>query len=176
MDDAGEDITYQQLPKAYFDETADQTLCVKFKITASLDNYVTIVSFADAEDDDFVDVDINDADISDMIGRYYTESGDAAAGGNVIDLNTWEVIGYSWQGTQVGSNGDHSSNAGGSATWGDGWEDDTDELDWAMTESSINLAIGSVVGDPGDTEIIYIDEWAIVGSYKFDCSTLFSPE
>ena len=175
IDAENEIITLTQSAKQYFDETADQTLCLKIKISEELTNEAYIFEVVDVEDNDQIMVKIADPNPPDMTGYYNTESDANAATGTAIDINTWEVIGYSWEGTGAGVAGDNSANAGGSATWDDGWENDADELNESVGESPINITIGGVSWTR-DTETITIDEWALMSGYEADCSTLFSPE
>ena len=53
VDDAGEDITLTQSAQEYFDEGADQTLCMKIKTTAAVDNNVKLAWIRDSESNDF---------------------------------------------------------------------------------------------------------------------------
>lgn len=175
VDDAGEDITFTQTAQQYFDEGGAQTLCMKTKVSAAtyLDNTVTLFDFTDG-DDDYIQMRIS-VDNTAKNYVYYVQGGTVDyEGGTNIDHNTWEVVGITWQ--DAGTNGDIAANPGDNATWGDGWDDDVDKVDSTMTTTPTSISIGSSTGDPGDTEIIYIDEWALVNTYKFDCSTLFSPE
>lgn len=173
IDDAGEDITMTQTAQQYFDEGGAQTLCIKAKVTATLDNVVYLFQLTDGNDD-YLQLRMSD-DAATRAYFYYNQAGTVDyAGGVDLDMNTWEVVGVSWQ--NAGTNGDIASNPGDNATWADGWDENVDNVDSTMTTTPTSISIGSSSGDPGNTEIIYIDEWALVTTYKFDCSTLFSPE
>ena len=169
-------MTLTQSAQQYIDEGADQTICMKIKVTAVLDNACRIFRIEDGAQDDSIHMYLT-TDNTTRNGINYTTDDPTTdtSTGTDIDMNTWEVVGISWQGSDL-VNGEHAANPGDNGTWGDGWDEDSDELNDAMGDAPINILVGGVTGDPGDTEIIYIDEWAVVATYKFDCSTLFSPE
>jgi len=174
MDDAGEDITLTQSVGQYFNEAADVTLCTKIKVTALPDNTVIIFQVYDAESDDGVNATVRtDRDINaEYLVETETGTDGYANSADTFDLNTWEIFGYSWQGSTI-PNGALSVNHSENATWADGWNSDAD-IDDAMTDRPIYIKVGSVLGDPGDTEIIYIDEWALFSGNQVNCSTYMS--
>jgi len=175
-DDSGEYIYMTQTAGQYFDATASQTICMKVYVSAGPDNDPRITIMMDSEGNDYVYVQIRDGVEGTMQGHYITESGSAHATGSPMDVAAHKIIGYSWEGSGVESpNGEHAANPGDQATWADGWEQDADELDWAMTDRPTIIRIGTDTIDPGDTEYIIIEDWAIVTGYKVDCDALMNP-
>jgi hypothetical protein len=179
IDAKGEGVQLTQSAQQYFDETGPQTLCFKTYVSAQLDNdrVFLFMSEEDEETNDGVWMFMNGDATESAAGDYQTEGDDASAYGLPLTYASWIVIAYSFDRPGT-ADGDHSANPGDQGTWADGWEDDDTELDsLSMTESPVRLIFGSsdiaASNAPGDTEYYYIDEWAIVGSYKFDCSTIF---
>ena len=172
VNDEGEDITKSQADQEYVNEHANQTLCAKVKISAQLDNAVGIIRFRDSGYDDQITLAINSASPAVLIGYYDTDGAgnDYSGTGTGLVVDTWQTVAYSWQGGTV-PNGDIWVDPGD----GGGWEESDSVIDVAMTTAITQIQIGAIWGDPdsADAEYIYIDEWALVGSYKFDCSTLF---
>ncbi|MBW2003104.1 MAG: hypothetical protein JRI72_00605 [Deltaproteobacteria bacterium] len=166
-DDASEDITLTQTAGQYFDETAKQTICMKVYVSATVDTNTRIFQAFDVEDDDGTIVSIMSG--GSISGDRFVESGaDVGASSYTYSTGSWIIIGYSYEGDTT-PNGDHSANSGDTSPWANGWEDDADEIDDSMTDRPVDISIGSMQ-DPGDTEIIYIDEWAIFSGYKCNCS------
>lgn len=169
LDDAGEDITLQQSVGQYYDETADQTICFRTKVTAVLDADVQIFTAFDADGDDGVYSAIRNPADNDISSSWQVETGtDGYQSGAAMGFNTWEIIASSW-GAATNPNGGLSANGGEQATWSTGWSTGA-TIDDAMTDRPIYLRIGSIDNDPGDTEIIYIDELYLFAGEKVDCS------
>lgn len=166
-DDSGEDAYLTQSAGEFFDPTASQTLCMKVKITAELDNYTNIWVARDADWSDYIY--LGEDSSNDFVGSFTTTSSADYAGGAPVNFNSWLIIGYSWEGASIPT-GDHSVNPGDQGTWADGWEDDAGELNHDMTDQPTLIYFGSVTADPGNTEVIYIDEWALFSGYKVNCS------
>ena len=168
-DDADEDILLTQTVGQYFNELADQTLCMKVKVTAELTSDVDLWDIRDAEGDDGLVFRARNPADNDVLAGYLVESGtDGFYSSAVMDFNTWEILAISWEGT-VNPNGALSANSGEQATWADGWASST-LIDDAMTDRPINIRVGSVAGDPGATQIVYIDEWYLFAGKEVNCS------
>ena len=177
IDTLGEGVEMEQSAQQYFDETGPQTICMKIYVSAQLDaDAVYLWDFADAERDDTLQGYMKGVANESVSGTYKAEGGSGSAYGLPLTYASWIVVAYSFDRPGT-ANGDHSANPGDQGTWADGWEDDDTELDGvSMVDSPIDLIFGSndlEGADPGDTEYYLIDDWAIVGSYKFDCSTIF---
>jgi len=167
-DAANEDIYKTQTAGQYVDEAAKQTICLKIQRAANGDNSRIFQCF-DSENNDGVSIEVRNN--NNIAGFYHTEAGIVSAYGYSLDNTTWEYIGYSYEGDTI-PNGDHSCNPGDYATWADGWEDDVDEIDNAVTDRPTVIRVGTG-NDPSTT--ILIDEWAIFSGYKVDCKTLMNP-
>jgi hypothetical protein len=172
IDDDGEYIEFTQDANEYFNSNADQTMCMKIWVSAQLTNQVSLALLSDSEVDDGIIMYMSTAASPLIRANYATEGPNVSAEATAIEVAGWRVVSYSWEGGTI-PDGDHSANPGDEATWADGWEDDAGELDTAMTDAITVLAIGGNWGDPGTTQYYYLDEWALVDGYKYDCSGLF---
>ena len=175
MSDASdEDITFTQTSAQYVNENADQTICMRVNFSGQLSNGVAPARFHDTGYDDMIELWAGTAANPNLFGGYNVQSGTDAgtAGASIPGTGNWYTVAYSWQGSAAGSNGDHALNPGDNGTWASGWDDEADELVSTMTTAITVLRIGNAWANaPGNA--YYIDAWALVGSYKFDCSTLF---
>ena len=174
VDASNEDITFTQTSAQYVNEDADQTICMRVNFSGQLSNGVAPARFHDAGYDDMIELWAGTAANPNLFGGYNVQSGTDAgtAGASIPGTGNWYTVAYSWQGSAAGSNGDHALNPGDNGTWASGWDDEADELVSTMTTAITVLRIGNAWANaPGNA--YYIDAWALVGSYKFDCSTLF---
>ena len=171
IDALNEDIYFDQSGGQYFDEDADQTICLRIKKTGTPDNETGLWKADDTatgtDDDAQINIFTDDA----LYCHWYTQDGaDDAVGGNTIDENSWETIGWSFEGASIDTDADQTANPGDQTPWANAWEDDVDDLD-AMTNAPTRIWVGSNAGgEPTDTTII-IDSWAIFAGYKVNCST-----
>jgi hypothetical protein len=175
IDDSGEYIEFTQDANEYVNPNADQTMCMKIWVSARLTNQVALSNLRTSDLDEGIQMYMS-TDGSPLIKGYYETAGpNVGAGATAIEVAGWRVVSYSWEGGTI-PNGDHSANPGDEPTpddWPSGWEDDIGDLDTAMTDAITILMIGGAWGNPGTTQYYYLDEWALVGSYKYDCSGLF---
>lgn len=93
-------------------------------------------------------------------GQSFCQFGSASAYGTAVSASGWVDIGYSWDYT--GTNHSAYTSAGAA------WEEDAGELGAAGLDIT-TLKLGEDgLGDPGNTNSIYIDKIAIVTGYEAD--------
>ena len=171
-DDVDEEITYTQTGNQYLNSDVAQTICMKIKVSAPLDTGTRFFDFHYPTGTNFVQCRIQVAGDERLLCLYGAQMGVLDAYGDKVGTGTWEVIGYSW--TIPGVSGDHASNSGdhNPPSWADGWDEDADEITQTMINDPTVLMVGGSTEneDPGDTESIIIDEWAIFAGYQVNCS------
>ena len=158
-------ISFTQSAAQYVNEDADQTMCLKVYLSGQLSAWTGVFRFHDADYSDELRLAFTSESPTQMDGNYITttEDPDEVINGTTVAATTWVNVAYSWEGSAIPT--------GGHATSGGGAYDEEDELASGMTDTVTVLQVGGTWGNPGNYFII--DEWALVGSYKFDCSTLF---
>lgn len=164
MVDDAEYITYT-ISTDHVNMNTQGTMCLRVNLSATVDTDMKpITAFYTSE---YVAIYLIN---SGSTGAYY------AAGGttdNSLDsgmaTSTWITIAMAWD----DADGDNLAiNVGDAGTWSEGWEEDTGEAFGTLNNNAASLRVGSVDGDIGDTETLYIDKWAILNTYKADCSAL----
>jgi len=148
----------------YIDDATPQTLWIRIYISAApaasvclFDSYVDGNNFIRG----YVQANLI------ATGGYNGQSAgeQTATSQTTLTAASWIDIAYSW-GTAAGAGtptGDHSY------YWGGGWQDDDNELGYAMTSTPTEFAIGEhlIGGDPpGGDDYINITQFALVDGYK----------
>jgi len=156
-------VTFTQSAAQYVNEDADQTLCMKVYVTDQLSATTGLARLHDADYSDEIRFELTPDNPAELASTYATTGDDEYINETVTTEVTWINVSYSWEGTAIATGG-HSTSAGGAY-------DEVVELATGMTDAITILQIGGTYGNPGNYFII--DEWALIGSYEFDCSTLF---
>lgn len=173
-DDNSEFISYTQTGNQYISNASAQTLCVRVYVDGPLDNTTLFMKGRYGNNAEVVALAIDTNAAIRTLG-YYDWGSTATAFASAVGDTTWRTIGYTY--LNPGDTDQHSTNPGDTATWADGWETDDNELTTGSNALTI-ISIGpdgtsSWSGDPGDTEYILIDDWAIVSGWQVDCENLF---
>lgn len=172
IDAANDTITWAQTSNQYGDLTADMTVCVEVESVANPDSNTEFFGIVEeSPGNDYIE--IYRSTSFDSIRGYWGPD-DLTVNGGPLTEGSYQIVGYSFQGSQAALNGDHSTNPGDQGTWLDGYETDADELDTAPTDGATKIIVGSWQGtNPGGAgKEIYVRRVALISGWLADCSEL----
>ena len=154
-------LTWEDSGDQYIDDVGPQTIWMRVYISATPDDY-TVLFESVYNADNRLELMIAD-DLSNF--DYYNAGSSPASATHSVLAGSWIDIAYSWT-TPAGAGtptGDHSS-------WGGStWEDNDNELGYAMASNLPNITLGDNLtgaNGPGAGKYINVTQFAIVDGYK----------
>jgi hypothetical protein len=178
IDALNEYIQFSQTANQFATFDSDQTVCIGIYATGAPSENTTLFAAGNTSNS-YDQTTFRKATSNGLYDRVYSEGSDLTyieASGASTQYEDWETWSFSTE--SLRANGNHSVNAGDLTPWSNSWEEDADELDGEQSNDFTVFYIGNPssfttgVVESTPSVVYYIDRYALVNSYEFDCTTL----